>query len=103
MLTLNSRAIDQRHAVMDAAFGLFAIGPAAGARVIAGIGAAGARHAAERREALARQRMARQFPGLEHLYDFSRCDARQRIELQPRAFDLHRRDAGAQAALVALA
>src|SRR3954452_9237893 len=87
---------------MDAAFGFLAVGPAARACIVAWIRPARAGHAAERCEALARQRMARQVPGLEHLHDFGRRDARQRIELQGRAFDFHRGDAGALAALIAL-
>src|SRR5690349_1636773 len=88
---------------MDAAFGLFAVGPAAGARIVSGIGAARAGHAADGAETLSGKRMPRQVPVLEHRHNFSRRDPCQRIEFQPRTFDLHRRDAGALAALIALA
>src|SRR5262245_14085021 len=88
---------------MNAALGLLTIGPAAGACIVAWIGAARAGHAADRRKTLAGKWMPRQVPILEHRDDLGGRDARERIEFQPRAFNLNRRNAGALAALKAFA
>src|SRR5947209_1084743 len=87
---------------MNAAFGLAASAPAAGALVLAGAHAARARHAADRGKALGDHRMARQASLLDIGEDVRRAPADQRIDLHPLALGFEQGQAGAGRALEAL-
>src|SRR5262249_25040734 len=95
--------IRRRRHRMDAAFGLGAAAPTAGALVLVGRGAAGAGHAADREVAGGGQGMRRQTGGLEDGLDPFARDIGEGIELQPSAVLLDHGDVGAQSALETLA
>src|SRR5712692_6824299 len=88
---------------MDAAFGLAAPAPAAGANILAGVGAAGARHAAPRAIAGRRQWMSRQGGRAEYVGNLRLRHARQRSEFQPAAVVLNDGQAESFRAVIALA
>ena len=90
---------------VDAALGLFLAAPAAGARVFARRDAVGARHAADREEAVGLQRVARQVVALEVGVEVGLLPVGQRIDLDPAvvAVDLDPLQLRPRAALEALA
>src|SRR4029453_9738682 len=88
---------------MNAALGLLAAGPAAGAAVLAFQDAPRAGRAADRGEALVEQRMPRQPEVLERPVDLRFAPAGQRVDLDLAVADFGDRQSGALLGLVALA